>query len=616
MSTLTSLTAKEFYWSVLSGGKKLIEHQEEINKINVYPVPDADTGSNMAATASSVIYNSKEEGSIKDVAESIGNAALDGARGNSGVIFAQFLYALGREMKENPNLTITHFADIVGKASKYVYEAVPHPQEGTILTVIREWADNIIHNSVHSSDFEDLFMKAEIKAQESLEKTARQLEAMRLAKVVDAGAKGFVVFIQGMKEALNRRAFTREDHDMEHLMSVDIDMPIAEAETLTEDSLHNRFCTEACLIGTDINKTKVLEILEKQSDSIVVAGGDTKLRVHFHTNHPEEVMDELRTFGRFSFQKVEDMRQQYNVTHHRKHKIALIVDSGVALGFDFAEQEQVHIVPLTVEFPEGTYLDGRTVTLETVNNRIKTEGSEGKSSQPSPKSFADVYGYVSHYYDSAIVLTISAGVSGTHNSALQALRLAKFAHPDFRIDVVDSGGLNASAGVVAHAVAKDIRDGLSHDEVIARIKDYANNTETYVNFKGIDHMIRSGRLGPYAGHILKLFKLSPAITIAGRKAKVVGAGIGIERSLKKSLKTIKKHLEEGRKPIGFVCSHLVLDDPKTTELLDTYLRRISYMLEMEPWSVNYATPAMIPNVGMSAIGLGILWDKPGRNAIQ
>ncbi|MGL5254601.1 MAG: DegV family protein [Brevinema sp.] len=615
MSTLTSLTAKEFYWSVLSGGKKLIEHQEEINKINVFPVPDADTGSNMAATASSVIYNSTEEGSIKEVAESIGNAALDGARGNSGVIFAQFLYVLGKEMKENSTLTISHFADIVGKASKYVYDAVPHPQEGTILTVIREWADNITHNSTHTSDFEDLFMKAEVKAQEALEKTARQLEAMRLAKVVDAGAKGFVIFIQGMKEALNRRAFTREDHDMEHLLSMDIDMPIAEAETLTEESLHNRFCTEACLIGTSINKEEVLKVLEKQSDSIVVAGGETKLRVHFHTNSPAEVMNELRKHGRFSFQKVEDMRQQYNVTHHRANKIALIVDTGVALGFDFAEQEQVHIVPLTIEFPEGTYLDGRTITLETANNRINSEGAEGKSSQPSPKSFADVYNYVSHYYDSAIVLTTSSGVSGTYNSAVQALRLAKLAHADFRIDVIDSGGLSGSAGVIAHKIAQDIKAGLSQDEIIECAKEYANNTEAYVNFQGIDHMIRSGRLGPYAGHILKLFKLSPLITLVGRKAKVVGATFSFERSVKKSLKIIKKHLEEGRKPLGFVCSHLIIDDPKAKEILDSYIRRISYLLEIEPWSVNYATPAMIPNVGMNAIGLGILWDKPGRNAI-
>ena len=209
MSILSKLTGKELYWSIISGGKKIIEHQEEINKINVFPVPDGDTGSNLAATATSIIYNSKESDSINIVASSIGDAALDGARGNSGVIFAQFLYGIGVETKGSKNLSPQEFAEIIKKASDYVYKAIPSPQEGTIITVIREWAEYIHANKDTFTDFDTLFIKAELVALEALAHTTEQLEALRIAKVVDAGGKGFVFFIEGIKETILTRSFSR-----------------------------------------------------------------------------------------------------------------------------------------------------------------------------------------------------------------------------------------------------------------------------------------------------------------------------------------------------------------------------------------------------------------------
>ncbi|MGL6082356.1 MAG: DegV family protein, partial [Gammaproteobacteria bacterium] len=381
----------------------MIEHQEEINSINVFPVPDGDTGSNLAATATSIIYNSSELGSVQTVAASIGEAALDGARGNSGVIFAQFLYGIGLEIKDVASLNTQMFADIIKKASDYVYQAIPSPKEGTIITVIREWADYIHKNCQKYNDFESLFTHAEKTIQEALARTTEQLEALRLAKVVDAGAKGFVLFVEGMKETIKNRAFSREDHDMEHLLMTEYDLPMAEAETLTEESLHNRYCTETCIVGENLSREEVLQVLEEDSDSIVIAGAEKKLRLHFHTNHPAEMFGKLRKFGDFTFQKVEDMRLQYNVTHHRQSSIAFVVDSGVTLTPEFMEANQIHLVPVYVEIDGVSYQDERTMTLSLLKDIVAEKNPVLKTSQATPKNYADLFGYLSHYYDSIIV---------------------------------------------------------------------------------------------------------------------------------------------------------------------------------------------------------------------
>lgn len=602
MSILSTLSGKELYWSILSGGKKLIEHQEEINKINVFPVPDADTGSNMAATATSVIYHAKENGTIKEVAESIGDAALDGARGNSGVIFAQFLYGIGQEMHDIACITTKHFAQIVKKASQYVYDSVPTPQEGTILTVIREWADYIHEKCTHIDDFTDLFNKAEIIAKQALERTTQQLEAMRLAKVVDAGAKGFVLFLEGMKETLTRRAFSREDHDMEHLLSIETDLPIAEAEELTEESLHYRFCTETCIIGENIDKNAVLEILNQDSDSIVTAGSSSKLRLHFHTNNPGEMFSKLRQFGNFSFQKIEDMRQQYNVAHHRKHSIALVIDSGVALDGELIEHNQIHVVPCTIELPEGIYHDNRSLDLYQYAKRVQETGHKGRSSQPSPKAFADMYSYLSNYYDSIIVLSMSQAVSGTYNSAVQGIKLAKL-KKQIPIDIVDSKHLSASAGAIACLISEDINKGLSHAEVLKNAQNYIQNTHAYINFRSIDHLVESGRIGSVAGNFIKWIGLRPIIGMKDGKANITGAAFSFHKALQKSLKNIKTQANN-RKVKGFVVSHTVIDNFNLNE----YVKKISKILGCKPWSVNPASPVIAPNVGFGAIAVGITYD--------
>ena len=601
MSVLSILTGKELYWSIISGGKKIIEHQEEINKINVFPVPDGDTGSNLAATATSIIYNSKESDSINIVASSVGDAALDGARGNSGVILAQFLYGIGVEVKDSENLSPQKFAEIVKKASDYVYKAIPSPQEGTIITVIREWAEYIHTNKNNFADFDQLFAKAEVIAKEALARTTEQLEVLRIAKVVDAGAKGFVLFIEGMKETLLTRSFSREYHNVDHLLMYDYDFPMAEAEALTEDSLHNRYCTETCLIGENMSRDAVLEILEEDSDSIVIAGSDKKIRLHFHTNNPANMFDKLRKFGNFSFQKVEDMRLQYNVTHHRKNSIAFVVDSGTTLSPEFMDENQVHFIPVTIEIDKVSYQDGRTIDIELFKQYFTDKNTSIKTSQPSPKSYADLFGYLSHYYKSVVVLTMDSGISGTYRSALQGKELI-LSKKEMRIDIIDSKELAAGASTTAHFIAKDIQEGLSHEDVIKNAHKNIANTTSHLSFLSIDHLVKNGRLGMWTGGIIKALNLCPVLEVNNGKLTVTGKAFGFKNAIAKNIEAITKKTSN-RSIKGYVFSHAKISD----EMKDYYLKSLEGIFDCPPLEINVVSPCIVNHVGYGAVDVGIVY---------
>ena len=601
MSVLSILTGKELYWSVISGSKKIIEHQEEINKINVFPVPDGDTGSNLAATVTSIINNSKESDSINIVASSIGDAALDGARGNSGVILAQFLYGIGVGTKGSTKISPQEFAEIVKKASDYVYKAIPSPQEGTIITVIRKWAEYIHANKNDFTDFDTLFTKAEIVALEALAHTTEQLEVLRIAKVVDAGGKGFVFFIEGMKDTLLTRSFSHKDHDMEHLLMYDYDFPMAEAESLTEESLHNRYCTETCLIGENMSRDAVLEVLEEDSDSIVIAGYDKKLRLHFHTNNPTKMFDKLRKFGNFSFQKVEDMRLQYNVTHHRKNSIAFVIDSCITLSPEFMDENQINLMPLNIHIDKVNYLDIRTINIDLFKKYFTDKKTVISTSQPSPKSFADLFGYLSRYYESIIVLTMTNGVSGIYESALQGKDLI-LSKKDIKIDVINSTDIAGGGGMIAHLTVKDIRDGLSHEDVVKNIQHNITHTTNYINFKSIDHVIKSGRLGMFKGGIIKALQLCPILTMIDGKPVVIDKAFGFKNAIKKNIAIITEK-SANRSIKGYFFSHAGLSD----DMKEYYLKNLEEIFGCPPLENAVVSPCLISHVGYGAISVGVTY---------
>ena len=190
------------YKSIAAGLRRVVSRQEYLNKINVFPVPDGDTGTNMAYTLTSIeegIQNNAYS-DIKKMSMAIADSALDGARGNSGAILAQFFVGFADGIKDVKKINTKEFSQAISHAKDYSYDALIKPREGTILSVIRSWSESLESLSEKSNDFSTMLSSGLINAQKALEDTPKQLEVLAKAGVLDAGAQGFVDMLSGIQE--------------------------------------------------------------------------------------------------------------------------------------------------------------------------------------------------------------------------------------------------------------------------------------------------------------------------------------------------------------------------------------------------------------------------------
>lgn len=240
------MNSEDIYYSFISGANEVIKEKLELNRINVFPIADGDTGSNLAYTMNSIIENAEILETPKETLASIADAALMGARGNSGIIFAQFVNGMYMEMAEEA-INFEEFAYSINKAGDYAYEAISNPVEGTMVTVISDWADSLTSLTENAIDFKDMLADSLKAALVSLSETPEKLQVLKDANVVDSGAKGFVHFIEGFSQFLQ----TGKIEDLKSaLVKVNFN---DEAMDVHENFDSNyRYCVEGILQGDDL----------------------------------------------------------------------------------------------------------------------------------------------------------------------------------------------------------------------------------------------------------------------------------------------------------------------------------------------------------------------------
>ena len=238
---LNEMDGRRLYYTFIAGARKVIEHQVELNKINVFPVNDGDTGTNLASTIRAVVDSLHPHRSYKVTADRIAETTLVNARGNSGIIFAQFLYGMSCETGNFKTITISQFAESIKNSIRYIYEAVANPVEGTMLTVIKDWADYIYENRFRITDFNEMFLSSLSVLNKSLIETKTKLAVLAKANVVDAGAKGFVFFVEGITDFI-------ANSNLKELVQVKAETGVFEKiEESIPEKPDFRFCTEALI---------------------------------------------------------------------------------------------------------------------------------------------------------------------------------------------------------------------------------------------------------------------------------------------------------------------------------------------------------------------------------
>ena len=209
--TMRNIDGRWLYYMFLAGTRKVVANQERLNRINVFPVKDGDTGANMAITLSAVVDSLRPDRPYKQMLDRIAETALLNARGNSGIIFSQFLFGISTETAELSSISVGPFSASVKKAVQYIYRAVANPVEGTMLTIVSAWADFIDARRHRIDDFGQLFVDSRAILEKTVAETRFQLDVLARANVVDAGASAFACFIDGIVECIRKK-------DIRHLV--------------------------------------------------------------------------------------------------------------------------------------------------------------------------------------------------------------------------------------------------------------------------------------------------------------------------------------------------------------------------------------------------------------
>lgn len=293
---------------IISGANNLENNKNMINSLNIFPVPDGDTGTNMSLTMTSAVKEIKSLNNtdIYNVFEAAANGTLMGARGNSGVILSQIFRGFAKGVKLHNELNVAALADSFMEGSSTAYKAIMKPTEGTILTVIRETAEYAVKSKDKHSDLVEFFEILIEKANEVLDKTPELLPVLKRAGVVDAGGKGLICIFDGMLHALKTNTvldLAEGDNQAE-------DQTTAQEYFSTEDITFG-YCTEFFIKTQEIDlegfKSKLINI----GDSLVVVGGEGIVKVHIHTNNPGQVLEMALEQGELSKIKIDNMREQH-----------------------------------------------------------------------------------------------------------------------------------------------------------------------------------------------------------------------------------------------------------------------------------------------------------------
>lgn len=543
MPEIVSLNGFHISHSFFSGFERLRKEREHLNRINVFPVPDGDTGNNMVSTLSQIARDLRPSRSVHATFRAMADSAISGARGNSGMIVAQFIYGIYREVGERARLSTAEFSLALRNAVHYAYRAIENPAEGTIITVLRNWTEELHALSATVHDFHELMVKSRPSAHRALEYTKEELAALSKAGVVDAGAQGFVSFLEGILVSFRSGKPVRCGLASREVPGWDFADDGAE-DIPVDGDIPFRYCTEV-LLETDLADADPLRAaLHGEGDSLIVTQGVGKMRIHLHTNDPEHLLSRLRGFGTVLNQKVDDMFRQFQAVHDRAGTVAIVTDSIADIPPFLMDELQIHLVPQRILWGDELYLDRVTMTGKTFYPLLDERKEYPGSSLPDPVSIRAMFRHLAAHYQSIVALPVSDAISGTWNAMrLEAEALRDEGYP---IQVVDTRLNSAAQGLVVIESARAAASGAGFNEVVKIAESVRDRTRILVGVSTFKYMVRGGRVSRLKGFVATAMNLKPVITLdKDGKGAVSGKAFSQKGVIRKIIDSVSRMRDEG-----------------------------------------------------------------------
>ena len=545
--------------SLLAACDYIQQQRRELNRINVFPVPDGDTGTNLSLTVQAISDHLRKnrDREFHAVADEVAQAAVLGARGNAGMMLSHFLLGFAADTRGKARICATEFAVALRAGADRLNNALERPVEGTILTVIRDTAAAALEAKAH--DFQQLMTFLAERARASLERTPDLLPVLKKAGVVDAGGKGFVHLLEGVVGYIQGDSAVSSQPPSAFTETApavgQVEYP-AEAE-------HFRYCTEALVRGKELPEQRaVRERLREEGDSLIVIRSEELLKIHVHTDDPDRVFSYLKTLGTLVTHKAEDMQAQHDHAERSTHghltmvrrPVGIVTDSAGDLPEEIVRAHGIKVVPLILVRGDETLRDGVDISAEEFHTALREKGELPTTSQPSPGDFLDAYRRAAEEAEEVVGVLVGSNLSGTFASA----EAAAYHFDGAPVHLVDSLGASLLQGLLVLKAAEMAELAHSPLEIVRELNRIRSQSGVVLTVDNLDRLMASGRVGRGKAWLASLLGLKPVLWVPndGGATEPAGRAIGKKQMLPAVLSALRKRVPRGARKIRFGVAHV------------------------------------------------------------
>jgi DegV family protein with EDD domain len=578
------------------------QQRGELNRINVFPVPDGDTGTNLSLTVQAIAdhLGQSTERSVGVVAQEAAQAAVMGARGNCGMMLSHFLLGFAQSIEGQTRMDASSFGGALEAGVQNLSEALEAPVEGTILTVMRDTA-----RAVSGAEIQDIAPLAEHmldRARDSLERTPELLPVLSDAGVVDAGAKGFVSILEGVVMFLRGDPLSGGT-DADYTAGP----PVVSSIEYPDRIEQYRFCTEALVRGDDLpDQKEVRGSLRTRGDSMIVIRSDDVLKIHIHTDEPEEIFSYLKGLGELVTHKAEDMKAQYDAVERAsgshlalaRRPVGVLTDSAADLSEEIIRAHGIQVVPMMLVDGDKVYRDGVDLTAERFHKMLAEQEQLPTTSQPPPASFLEGFKRAAADAEQVVGVIVSSALSGTYRSA----EAAAGQEPDLPIHLADSRGASLLQGLLVLKATEMAEMAVPAEEIVEELNRIRDQSGVMFTIETFDRLLASGRVSRSKTFFGTLLNVKPILAF-DREGKVVprATAVGRKRVIMALLDAIAEDMERVPETVRFGIVHVGIPEivPEVRELL------VSRYGNVEILSAPI-TPVLATHLGIGAWGLAYM----------
>ena len=500
--------------SLLAAAQWVRAGREELNRINVFPVPDGDTGTNFTLTMKSITEALQRLGDapLPEVSKTAAQAAVMGSRGNSGMMLSHFLVGFDEGLGARFRVRAHDLASAIRRGFQRLEGALENPVEGTILTVCREAASGAEAAAAEGNDVTGVLRRCLRHAEEALEHTPELLADLKRAGVVDAGGMGFVRLIEGIVRLIDGQRTEEAEEDAKLWQGT---APAATFEVAGDRDY--RWCTEVLVRGAALpSSTAARETLhELGGGSLIVLRTADLLRVHVHLNEPEPLFALAERWGEVVTRKAEDMREQHRMLAETVRPVAVLTDTACDLPDDVLDRHGIGLIPLQLLVGDRVAKDRVEITAAEVYELLRA-GAHPTTSQPTVATFLESFEHARAGADSVVAVLLSSGLSGTFGNGEAA---AKSFAPG-GVHLVDSRSASLGQGLLALRGAELAEAGWEAAAVRAELERLRAHAGMFFTVATLDNLVRSGRVSRMKGWLGNLLDMKPILSISA-EGKIV-----------------------------------------------------------------------------------------------